>query len=531
MRDGSSPGDGARSHGVPAGQGAAAPRPEGTPLREAGTYLVAAGVVALTTFVASAARAVFRIPDAEMLFLLAVTIVAVTSRRGPAIVAAVLSVAAYDFFFVPPSLTFDVADARYVLTFAMMLGIGILISTLTHRLREQQAAAVAREQRTSALYGVSRRLGAALDERDVARVCVGAVAEVLGAPSFLLAPRPGDALEPLAASPGSDPPSSDELAVARWVLLHGSTAGRGTDAFDEAPVLCIAMRPVVEVLGVLAVREPPGGMRPDQHAFADAVCRQGALALERVRLAAEARQAALRVEAEELRSGLLSAVSHDLRTPLAAITGAATTLRDDGGLDAETRRDLVEAVCEEADRLERLVANLLDMTRLQSGAVKPRREWVPAVEVIGSALTRLERRLADRPVTTEIPDDLPLLPVDPVLLEQLLLNLLDNATKYTPAGSPIDVSASAADGAVAIEVADRGPGIPPGDEERVFERFRRGAHGDVAGAGLGLAIARAIAIAHGGTLAATPRPGGGAVFRLTLPLLDRPPPGGGEATA
>jgi two-component system sensor histidine kinase KdpD len=222
-------------------------------------------------------------------------------------------------------------------------------------------------------------------------------------------------------------------------------------------------------------------------------------------------------------------VSHDLRTPLATITGAATTLRDDGGLDAATRRDLVEAVCEEADRLERLVANLLDMTRLQSGAVKPRREWVPAVEVVGSALTRFERTLADRPVTTAIPDDLPLLPVDPVLLEQLLLNLLDNAAKYTPPGSPIDVSASAADGAVAIEVADRGPGIPAGDEERVFERFRRGAHGAVAGAGLGLAIARAIAVAHGGTLAAAPRPGGGAVFRLTLPLLGRPPPREGEA--
>lgn len=484
-------------------------------------------MVALTTLVAGGARAALHVPDVEMLFLLGVTVVAVTARRGPSILAAVLSVAAYDFFFVPPPLTLDVEDVRYVLTFAMMLAIGVLISTLTLRMREQQDAAVAREQRTAALYRVSRRLGAAVDLPGVAAVCVGAVSEVLGAPSTVLAPAAGGELSPIAASPGAPTLSEEERTIAQWAFLHGSAAGHGTPSFGEAPVACIPLRPVVEVLGVLAVRAPASGpIRPDQHEFADAVCRQGALALERVRLVEVARQAALRAEAEELRSGLLSAVSHDLRTPLAAITGAATTLRDEAALDAETRRELLDAVVEQAERLERLVANLLDMTRLQSGAVTPRREWVPAVEVVGGALTRLERQLSDRAVTAAIPDELPLLSVDPVLLEQLLVNVLDNAVKYTLRESPIELSARREGDAVVVEVADRGPGIPAGDEELIFERFRRGPRHEVPGAGLGLAIARAIAVAHGGTLTAANRPGGGAVLRLTLPLPETTPRGG-----
>jgi two-component system sensor histidine kinase KdpD len=232
----------------------------------------------------------------------------------------------------------------------------------------------------------------------------------------------------------------------------------------------------------------------------------------------------VRARTEELRSSLLSSVSHDLRTPLAAITGAVSALRDEAtGTDASERRELLDTVAEEAGRLERLLANLLDMTRLESGGLEPKREWVPLEEIVGSALGRLETQLAGREVRTEIPAELPLAFGDPVLLEQLVLNLLENAVKHTPPGTPVEIRALAGDGVLELEVADRGPGLAPGDETRIFEKFQRGARAGPGGVGLGLAICRGIAIAHGGSIHAENRPGGGALFRLLLPLLEAPP--------
>ena len=220
-----------------------------------------------------------------------------------------------------------------------------------------------------------------------------------------------------------------------------------------------------------------------------------------------------------MRNTLLSTVSHDLRTPLAAITGAATTLRDDwASVPAAQRKELLETVCEEAERLERLVGNLLDMTRVEAGGLRLKREWVPLEELIGAALTRLEPRLTGRPIHTALPEDLPLVSVDPVLLQQVLVNLLENAAKYTPPGSAIDIEAEAAEATVVLRVADHGPGIAAGDEERVFEKFYRGAQVGGHGVGLGLAICRGIVEAHGGTIRAESRPGGGALFRIALPL-------------
>jgi K+-sensing histidine kinase KdpD len=234
-----------------------------------------------------------------------------------------------------------------------------------------------------------------------------------------------------------------------------------------------------------------------------------------------------RVTTEERRSSLLSALSHDLRTPLAAITGAATTLRDDGAaIDSAQRGEMLDTICEEADRLERLVRNLLDMTRVESGALTVKRQWLPLEEIVGSSLTRLESQLAGRPVHTDLPADLPLVPVDAVLLELVFVNLLENAAKYTPAGSPVDIvaRASVGGGAIAIEVADRGPGIRPGDEARLFEKFFRGRQSGSSGAGLGLAICRGVISAHGGTIGAANRPGGGAAFRMLIPIVGTPPP-------
>ncbi len=489
----------------------------------ASDYLRAVGIIAATTLVARGVKALLDVPDVVMLFLLGVMIASAVARRGAALLAAALAVAAYDFFFVSPAFTFAVADARYFLSFAMMLGVSAFISTLTIRLREERREAVERERRTSAVFALSRELGAALDEQGVAAVCTRAVSEASGVPTAFLQARGRDELAAVAAHPRDMTLASSELAVARWALDHGEPAGRGTDTLPGEPVLCLPLRTWGESLAVLALRPDGRGLGSEQRNLLDSFVRQAALALDRVRLADEARQAALRAKTEELRSSLLSAVSHDLRTPLAAITGAGTMLRDAGALDAALQRELVETVCEEAERLERLVSNLLDMTRLDSGTVEPKREWVPLVEVVGSALTRLESRLKGRQVTTAIGDDVPLLSIDPVLVEQLFVNLLENAAKYTPPGSQIDVRAAREGGTLVVDVGDRGPGIPSGDEERVFERFQRGAHTGVRGVGLGLPIARAIAQAHAGRLVAANRPGGGAVFRLTLPLSAEPP--------
>lgn len=239
----------------------------------------------------------------------------------------------------------------------------------------------------------------------------------------------------------------------------------------------------------------------------------------------EARTAVLRARTEEIRSSLLSAVSHDLRTPLAAITGAGTALRDEGGeLGQGERRELLDTICEEAERLERLVSNLLDMTRVEAGTLEVKREWVPVEELVGSALARFEQQMNGRAISTVIPSDLPLAPVDPVLFQHALANLLENAFKYTPRGSPIDITARAVDGTIEVELADRGPGVPQ-PVEPLFEKFVRRAPAGTAGVGLGLLIARGIARAHGGDVTASSRPGGGARFVVHLPIgADAPVP-------
>lgn len=243
-------------------------------------------------------------------------------------------------------------------------------------------------------------------------------------------------------------------------------------------------------------------------------------------LAARARRAkdsAMRAKTEEMRSSLLSAVSHDLRTPLASITGAATSLRDDTNLDPDTRGELIVSIVDEAERLERLVANLLDMTRLESGGVSLRRDWLPLDEIIGSALTRLETRLETRKVTVDIAPDVPLVLVDPVLFEQVFVNLIENAIKYTPHGTPLIVEARRAGEQVDIVFVDKGPGLPPGSEFQVFEKFYRGPHAGLKGAGLGLPICKGIVEAHGGTIRAETRSSGGAAFYICIPCGGTPP--------
>jgi two-component system sensor histidine kinase KdpD len=373
------------------------------------------------------------------------------------------------------------------------------------------------------LYALSREVASVDDPAQVAKVVARHASAIFSARAAVYVAASSGELEVLGASPDDTALDERDRVVATWAFEHGELAGHGTDTLPAALSICAPLRST-HMIGVLAlVPQRPASLRAEQRAFLDAFCRQAAVALERVRLAAEARTSALRVKTEEMRSSLLSAVSHDLRTPLGSITGAATSLRDDRELSAETRAELVEAICDEAARLERLVANLLDMTRLQAGEVSLRRDWVPLEEIISSALAHSEDRLGPRKVRVELAPDLPLVFVDPVLLDQLFINLFENAAKYTPPDTPIDVSAHLDGKSIAVEVIDHGPGLPPGSERQVFEKFYRGSHTGIPGAGLGLPICQAIGEAHGGTIRAERRPGAGAVFVITIPIGGTPP--------
>jgi two-component system sensor histidine kinase KdpD len=488
-------------------------------------YSEAVLVVLAATVVAWLMFPLFEISNLVMVYLLGIVVVARRQGRGPSLLASVLSVAAFDVFFVPPHLTFAVSDVRYLVTFLVMLVVGIVISGMTIRIRTQAEAVREREQRTAALYAMSRELASVRGVEELVRITVRHVAEVFRARPIVLLPEDGR-LTTRGEPETNAPPDANELAVARWVLEHRQPAGTGMNTLPGAARLYVpllASRGCVGVLGVKPVDEHAFDT-PEQLHQLETFANQTALAIERARLADEAQEREVRIETERLRNSLLSSVSHDLRTPLATITGAASTLLEQGGrLDAAARRDLLESVREEAERLNRLVQNLLEMTRLESGALELRKQWHSIEEVIGAALRRLAKQLTGRRINTRVLPDLPLVAMDDVLIEQVLVNLIDNAVKYTPSGSPVEIVATATDQAVTVEVADRGPGVPAGQEEKIFEKFYRGQAIDGRGAGLGLAICRGIVRAHGGRIWAQNLPGRGVAFLFTLPVTESPP--------
>jgi two-component system sensor histidine kinase KdpD len=480
-----------------------------------------------------------------MVYLLGVVAVSLWLGRGPSILASVLAVAAFDFCFVSPHWTFVVADTQYLLTFLVMLLTGLVISTLTARMQFQGESARRRERRTAALYAISRELAATQNHEQIARIALKHVAEAADVRAVVLLPGEDRKLLPTGAQPGGFVPNQHDEAVARWVFEHGQTAGHGTTTLPGAEGVYLPLTTSRGTVGVLGVAPSVAGQAIDaeQLRLLEAFAGLVALALQRAELEAEADMIRLDIETERLRSSLLSAVSHDLRTPLSVITGASSTLLDSARrLDEEVRDELAGSILEESERLNRLVANLLDMTRLQAGALQVKKQWQPVEEVVGAALARLSRQLHDHPVTAHIALDLPFAPLDDLLIQQVLVNLLENATRYTPPGTPVEVSARKDGNSILIEVADRGPGLPPGDPSRLFEKFYRG-KGDRSnlceapsgpfrqiepvpfslGAGLGLAICRGIVQLHGGRIQAENRPGGGAVFRFWLPLEGGPP--------
>jgi len=455
-----------------------------------------------------------------MLYLLGVLWVATHYRRSAAVLASVLSVLAYDIIFVPPYFTLAVSDRQYIVTFGVMLLTALIISTLTHRVRVQADAARKRERRTAALFALSKDLAIARSTADIVSATAKHVEDALGERSMLL------------LSNGDGKLTNDgmidekELGVAQWAAEHDQAAGRGTNTLPAAQGTYMPLKGTSGTVGVLGLLSASrDAWSAEQRQLAEAFASQSALAVERTRLAEEARAAWERVEAEFLRNTLLSGVSHELRTPLAAITGAATALVDSGAaMSPESRGELLETVIGEAEHMERLITNLLDMTRLESGGLVLKREWQPLQEAVGSALRSLDQRLHGREVKVQLPPDLPLVNIDSVAIEQVLANLLDNAVEYTPSGSPIEITARAKDDAVLLEVADHGPGLPEGTERRVFDKFFRVRPGQGhRGIGLGLAIARGIVEAHGGTISAHNRPNGGASFQVMLPRSAAPP--------
>lgn len=462
--------------------------------------------------------------NVAMVFLLGVVFAAIRFGRGPAVAAAVVGVLAFDFFFVPPYLTFAVADTQYLFTFAVMLLVGLVISTLTARVRERLRVSQQLERRSSALYRLTRQLGeisgvdflVAAAGRQLAELFGGQVVIYLRESDGSLAPRYGETTE-IARREGN-------ATVAQWVAHHNRPAGAGTDTLPSATALFVPLVGSQRTVGVLGVR-PDDATRladPEQRQLLETCASLIALSIERDQSLLEAHQAQLQVQVEQLRNSLLSSVSHDLRTPLAAIAGAASGLTEVGpDLSEGARRELLQTIVEESRRLTRLVDNLLDMTRLESGTVTLNRQWHVLEELVGSARTHLRRELAGYDVHVTIPPDLPLIEVDGPLLEQVYVNLLENAARYTPPGTRIDVSARVEGNNVVVRVADNGPGLPPGSEERVFEKFYRAAARTPdarRGVGLGLTICRGIVEAHGGRIWAANRPGGGAEFTVSLPL-------------
>jgi two-component system sensor histidine kinase KdpD len=476
-------------------------------------------IVAATGGLTFVLHRALQIPDPEVLFFLAIMVIAAAFGRGPSLLASALSVAAYDFFFVPPYFTFSVADTRYLLTFLMMFGVGVLISALASRLRQQEQAARQREADTRALFTLTRDLAQAPTVEALASSLCQHIVGASGGAAALLLPRQ-NVLAPFGVWPLGTALDANDLGVVQWAHEHQREAGLGTETLAGAHLVAV---PVGRGSGVLAWTPLSGVADPARRALLDAFVRQAGLAIDRFQFSEAAKVAVLKARTEELRSSLLSTVSHDLRTPLAVVTGAAQTLRDDASIDPATQAQLLDTICDEADRLERMVRNLLDMTRVQSGALSVKKEWVPVDELIGSARARLGKALVGRELTVRTAPEVPFLQVDPLLFEQVLFNLLDNATKYTPAGSSLELAVSPLEKGARIAVSDRGPGVRSEEAERLFDKFVRGPQQGVAGAGLGLAICRGIVEAHGGHIHAEERNGGGASFIIELPIEGEPP--------
>jgi two-component system sensor histidine kinase KdpD len=496
---------------------------EKAPIHWPGYAWATATSVALT-LVCTPLASVLELSNIVMLFLLGVVGVAMRFGRGPSALAALLNVAAFDYFFVPPRLSFAVSDVQYVLTFAIMLGVGLLVGQLTAGLRFAAGVSTSRERRARSLFELTRELSAALESTQVVTLGAAAVKGHFGGHALVLVTDAADQL----VLPKEPPPGFD-AQVADWAFRHGQPAGLATATLAAQPWHYVPLQAPMRIRGVLALSpsQPRWLLIPEQAQQLDTLARQIAIALERVHYVEVAQQAVVEMESERLRNALLGAISHDVRTPLTALIALAESLQT---LPPEEHANAARAIVAQAHELHALVDNLLDMARLESGiaggAVNLRRDWQSVEEVVGSSIRAARTSLGDAVVQTALDPDLPLVEFDAVLIERVLVNLLENATKY--GAPPIVVGARAEPGTLVLTVRDHGPGLPAallGHEQKLFDKFTRGeAESATPGVGLGLAICRAVVSAHGGEISATNARDGGAEFTVTLPRREPPEP-------
>lgn len=489
-------------------------------------YLAATGACALVAALATPLTGMLELTNIVMLFLLAVVGVALRWGRGPAVLAAFLGVGLFDFFFVAPHFSFAVSDVQYLVTFAVMLVVALVVGQLMAGLKVQAEAATLREHRVRGLYEMSRDLSAALLPAQVAEIGARFLAAEFGARTTLLEADDDERLHPL---PGGEVEVDD--GVAQWAFDHGEAAGHGTDTLPASRCLVLPLKAPMRQRGVLAI-EPAAGAQalgPEQRRLLETCASLLAISLERIHYIDVAQKSILQIESERLRNSLLSAISHDLRTPLAALVGLADALvmAQASGRDASGQQEIALSIRESALRMNALVNNLLDMARLEAGGVQLHRAWQPLEEVVGAALAACAPALRERPVSVQLADDLPLLEFDAVLIERVLVNLLENAAKYTPPGTAVRIAGKPSGAYVTITIDDDGPGLPPGREEALFEKFERGTRESATpGVGLGLAICRAIVLAHGGRIRGENRIEQGRVAgaRFTIELPRGTPP-------
>jgi two-component system sensor histidine kinase KdpD len=486
-------------------------------------YLMSLLIVGIGLAAAEFIQPMFGIENVDLVFLTAVVGVAVRFGLWPSLLASVAASLSYNFFFLPPIYTFTITDPTNVAAFFFFMLIAILVSNVAARVRTQADSAIGRIRTTELLYAFSRKLAGTATLDDVLWASAYQTALMLKVRVVLLLPENG-VLTVKAGYPPEDQLDKADLAAANWAWGNDRPAGRGSDTLPGAKRLFLPMRTGRGLIGVIGIDDDKAGplLTPDQRRLLDALVDQGALAIERVLLVEDMDRVKRTVESDRLRSALLTSISHDLKTPLASVLGAASTMRDlAGGLNEAEKRDLLATVIDESERLNRFIANLLDMTRIESGAIKPNTARHDIGEIVGSALRRAGKILVHHKVSLELEADLPMLELDAVLFEQALFNLLDNAAKYAPPETTISIRGWRDRNFVTLQILDEGDGIPQTELESVFDKFYRAQKGDHVrpGTGLGLAISRGFIEAMGGVIAAdNRRDRSGAVLTIRLPV-------------
>jgi len=485
-------------------------------------YIVTLIAVAAATGIARLLQPVVGIENIDLIFITVVVIIAVRYGLWPSLVASILASLCYNFFFLPPIFTFTITDPTNVAAFFFFTLIAILVSNVAARVRTLAVSAMARARTTEALYAFSRKLAGVGTLDDLLWATAYQTALMLKVRVVLLLPENGSIVVK-AGYPPEDVLDQADLAAAKWAWEHNRPAGRGSETLPGAKRLFLPMRTGRGAIGVVGIdSDKPGPLlTPDQRRLLDALIDQSALAIERVYLVDDLDQAKRRVEADRLRSALLTSISHDLKTPLAVILGAAGTLKGFArDLDEHGKVELIQSIIDESERLNRFIANLLDMTKIEAGSIKPNTAPHDLGEIVGATLERAKKILARHKVEVEISAHLPMLDLDPVLFEQVLFNVLDNAAKYAPPATTVRIESWREGDKVKLLISDEGAGIPADELDRIFEKFHRAQKGDrvLAGTGLGLAIARGFVEAMGGSIVASNRPDrSGAVFTITLP--------------